>query len=110
MAKGDDTIARKRNKANRKKLGKQGSSNVSARVASIIAAKKRRKSGKRRICQVILPYEFSISDIMDVVEVWVGSCISFGFLKLPLYQLISSAALVSGLLCMVSVVKDLYCA
>ncbi|KAK4790507.1 hypothetical protein SAY86_017811 [Trapa natans] len=51
MAKGDDSIARKRNKANRKKLGRQGSSNVSARVASIIAAKKRRKSGKRLKCQ-----------------------------------------------------------
>ncbi|XP_031384151.1 probable ATP-dependent RNA helicase ddx5 isoform X2 [Punica granatum] len=51
MAKGDDVIARKKNKANRKKLEKQGSSNVSARIASIIAAKKRRKAGNRRICQ-----------------------------------------------------------
>ncbi|XP_022993206.1 ATP-dependent RNA helicase DDX42 [Cucurbita maxima] len=53
MAKGDDALARKRNKASRKKLrSKNGdSSSVSARVAAIIAAKKRRKSGKRRNCQ-----------------------------------------------------------
>ena len=54
MAKGDDALTRKRNKASRKKLrSKSGdSSAVSARVASIIAAKKRRMSGKRRQCQV----------------------------------------------------------
>ncbi|MBA0870250.1 hypothetical protein Goshw_009767 [Gossypium schwendimanii] len=52
MAKGDDTVRRKKNKAQRKKLNrKSDSSTVSARVASIIAAKKRRKAGKRRICQ-----------------------------------------------------------
>ncbi|CAK9313380.1 unnamed protein product [Citrullus colocynthis] len=53
MAKGDDAVARKRNKATRKKLrSKSGdSSSVSARVAAIIASKKRRMSGKRRQCQ-----------------------------------------------------------
>ncbi|TYJ15972.1 hypothetical protein E1A91_A10G219200v1 [Gossypium mustelinum] len=52
MAKGDDAVRRKKNKAQRKKLNrKSDSSTVSARVASIIAAKKRRKAGKRRICQ-----------------------------------------------------------
>ncbi|KAA8539203.1 hypothetical protein F0562_025895 [Nyssa sinensis] len=50
MAKGDDAIRKKKNKANRKKMQKD-TSNVSIRVASIIAAKKRRKSGTRRICQ-----------------------------------------------------------
>lgn len=50
MAKGDDSVRRKKNKVLRKKLQK-GPSSVSARVASIIASKKRRKSGKRRICE-----------------------------------------------------------
>lgn len=50
MAKGDDAVAKKKNKERRKKMQKEGSS-VSARVASIIAAKKRRLSGKRRMCQ-----------------------------------------------------------
>ena len=56
MAKGDDAIRKKLNKANRKKLRKddRSSSSVTARVASIIAAKKRRQSGKRRKCQVPL--------------------------------------------------------
>ncbi|PRQ56294.1 putative RNA helicase [Rosa chinensis] len=53
MAKGDDAVRKKLNKANRKKLRKddRSSSSVTARVASIIAAKKRRQSGKRRKCQ-----------------------------------------------------------
>ncbi|KAK8671565.1 hypothetical protein V6N13_038158 [Hibiscus sabdariffa] len=52
MAKGDDAVRRKKNKVQRKKLSrKNDSSTVSARIASIIAAKKRRKSGKRRMCQ-----------------------------------------------------------
>ncbi|XP_021296170.1 ATP-dependent RNA helicase DBP3 [Herrania umbratica] len=52
MAKGDDTVRKKKNKALRKKLNrKTDSSTVSARIASIIASKKRRKAGKRRICQ-----------------------------------------------------------
>ncbi|KMS98317.1 hypothetical protein BVRB_4g093840 [Beta vulgaris subsp. vulgaris] len=50
MPKGDDFRAKKKNKAIRKKLAKDPSS-VSARVAGIIAAKKRRQSGKRRQCQ-----------------------------------------------------------
>ncbi|KAG9459093.1 hypothetical protein H6P81_003601 [Aristolochia fimbriata] len=49
MAKGDDAVRRKRNKAGRKRMRKD--SNVSARVASIIASKQRRKSGKRRVCE-----------------------------------------------------------
>ncbi|XP_022765539.1 DEAD-box ATP-dependent RNA helicase 20 [Durio zibethinus] len=52
MAKGDDAVRRKKNKAQRKKLNrKNDSSSVSAQIASIIAAKKRRKAGQRRICQ-----------------------------------------------------------
>ncbi|XP_065871843.1 pre-mRNA-processing ATP-dependent RNA helicase prp5 [Euphorbia lathyris] len=50
MAKGEDVLRRKKNKENRKKLNRE-TSNVSARVASIIASKKRRQSGKRRMCQ-----------------------------------------------------------
>uniref|UniRef100_A0A6N2MCA6 Uncharacterized protein n=1 Tax=Salix viminalis TaxID=40686 RepID=A0A6N2MCA6_SALVM len=50
MAKGDDALAKKKNKERRKKMRKEGSS-VSARVASIIAAKKRRLSGRRSMCQ-----------------------------------------------------------
>ena len=50
MAKGDDALARKRNRVRRKRL--RGSENaVSARVAAIIASKRRRKSGKRRGCE-----------------------------------------------------------
>ncbi|CAK9159617.1 unnamed protein product [Ilex paraguariensis] len=48
MAKGDDAIRKKKNKKNRKK---DASSKVSNRVAAIIASKKRRLSGKRRMCQ-----------------------------------------------------------
>ncbi|GMI80562.1 hypothetical protein like AT2G28600 [Hibiscus trionum] len=52
MAKGEDSVRRKKNKVQRKKLNrKNDSSTVSARIASIIAAKKRRKAGKRRMCQ-----------------------------------------------------------
>ncbi|KAK4279570.1 hypothetical protein QN277_011329 [Acacia crassicarpa] len=52
MAKGEDAVRRKKNKEIRKKLRKKSdSSSVSARVAAIIAAKKRRLSGKRRMCQ-----------------------------------------------------------
>ncbi|KAM1702775.1 hypothetical protein FF1_028039 [Malus domestica] len=54
MAKGDDAVRKKQNKVKRKKLhnkNDRSSSAISARVASIIAAKKRRHSGKRRKCQ-----------------------------------------------------------
>ncbi|XP_040991488.1 pre-mRNA-processing ATP-dependent RNA helicase prp5 [Juglans microcarpa x Juglans regia] len=52
MAKGEDAVRRKKSKVNRKRLQKQDSSaSVSARVAAIIASKKRRKSGKRRMCE-----------------------------------------------------------
>ncbi|KAJ4851576.1 hypothetical protein Tsubulata_034347 [Turnera subulata] len=53
MGKGDDAVIRKKNKARRKKLAREegSSAKVSARVASIIAAKKRRLTGKRRQCQ-----------------------------------------------------------
>uniref|UniRef100_A0A6V7QY72 DEAD/DEAH-box helicase domain-containing protein n=1 Tax=Ananas comosus var. bracteatus TaxID=296719 RepID=A0A6V7QY72_ANACO len=50
MAKGDDAVRKKRNKINRKRM-RNSESAVSARVASIIAAKRRRKAGKRRICE-----------------------------------------------------------
>lgn len=50
MAKGDDARLKKKNKAIRKKQRKDPSA-VSVRVASIIAAKKRRQSGQRRQCQ-----------------------------------------------------------
>ncbi|CAM8964779.1 unnamed protein product [Rhodiola kirilowii] len=49
MVKGEDSIRRKKNKATRKKLSRKES--VSARVAAIIATKKRRKAGKRRISE-----------------------------------------------------------
>ncbi|GJM88011.1 hypothetical protein PR202_ga04026 [Eleusine coracana subsp. coracana] len=50
MAKGDDALARKRNKVRRKRL-RSSENAVSSRVAAIIASKKRRKSGKRRGCE-----------------------------------------------------------
>ncbi|XP_072981082.1 DEAD-box ATP-dependent RNA helicase 14 [Typha angustifolia] len=50
MAKGDDAVRKKRNKTNRKRM-RNSESAVSARVASIIAAKRRRKDGKRRMCE-----------------------------------------------------------
>ncbi|KAJ4868925.1 P-loop containing nucleoside triphosphate hydrolases superfamily protein [Raphanus sativus] len=52
MAKGDDALARKKNKSNRKKMNrKNDSAAVSSRIAAIIAAKKRRQTGKRSMCQ-----------------------------------------------------------
>ncbi|KAJ0249943.1 DEAD/DEAH box helicase domain-containing protein [Hirschfeldia incana] len=52
MAKGDDALARKKNKSNRKKMNRKNESSVvSARTAAIIAAKKRRQTGKRSMCQ-----------------------------------------------------------
>ncbi|PWZ32611.1 hypothetical protein Zm00014a_005926 [Zea mays] len=50
MAKGDDALARKRNRVRRKRL-RSSENAVSARVAAIIASKHRRKSGKRRACE-----------------------------------------------------------
>ncbi|WVZ88304.1 hypothetical protein U9M48_034840 [Paspalum notatum var. saurae] len=50
MAKGDDALARKRNRVRRKRL-RSSENAVSARVAAIIASKCRRKSGKRRGCE-----------------------------------------------------------
>ncbi|CAN6438660.1 unnamed protein product [Victoria cruziana] len=49
MAKGDEAKNKKRNKALRKRMRKD--TPVSARVASVIASKRRRKAGKRRICE-----------------------------------------------------------
>ncbi|KAL1206971.1 DEAD-box ATP-dependent RNA helicase 5 [Cardamine amara subsp. amara] len=52
MAKGDDSVQRKKNKLARKKMSrKNDTATVSTRIAAIIAAKKRRKSGKRSMCQ-----------------------------------------------------------
>uniref|UniRef100_A0A0D9XWX0 DEAD/DEAH-box helicase domain-containing protein n=1 Tax=Leersia perrieri TaxID=77586 RepID=A0A0D9XWX0_9ORYZ len=50
MAKGDDALARKRNRVRRKRM-RSSENAVSARVAGIIASKRRRKSGKRRACE-----------------------------------------------------------
>ncbi|KAK1409669.1 hypothetical protein QVD17_36198 [Tagetes erecta] len=50
MPKGEDAIIRKKNKSNRKKM-RSDSAQVSNRIAAIIAQKKRRQSGKRRMCQ-----------------------------------------------------------
>lgn len=50
MAKGDDALRRKKNKVIRKRL-RNSESSVTARVAAIIASKRRRKAGKRRICE-----------------------------------------------------------
>ncbi|CAK8571184.1 unnamed protein product [Lathyrus sativus] len=52
MAKGDDSLLKKKNKKLRKRLNsKNDSTSVSAKIAAVIAAKKRRKAGKRRICE-----------------------------------------------------------
>ncbi|XP_078434822.1 P-loop containing nucleoside triphosphate hydrolases superfamily protein [Wolffia australiana] len=52
MAKGDDAVARKKNRASRKKgRAMKTKESVSARVAAIIASKRRRKSGKRRVSE-----------------------------------------------------------
>ncbi|KAK8939143.1 hypothetical protein KSP39_PZI011426 [Platanthera zijinensis] len=50
MAKGDDALRRKKNKVIRKRL-RNSESSVTARVAAIIASKRRRKAGRRRICE-----------------------------------------------------------
>lgn len=50
MPSGEDAIRKKKNKSIRKKLRSE-SNKVSNRVAAIIAQKKRRQSGKRRMCQ-----------------------------------------------------------
>ncbi|OIW07772.1 hypothetical protein TanjilG_03559 [Lupinus angustifolius] len=50
MAKGDDTLQKKKNKALRKR-NNRSSSALSVKVSAAIAAKKRRKAGKRRLCQ-----------------------------------------------------------
>ncbi|KAI3793511.1 hypothetical protein L1987_36130 [Smallanthus sonchifolius] len=50
MPKGEDAIIRKKNKSMRKKM-RSDSAKVSNRIAAIIAQKKRRQSGKRRMCQ-----------------------------------------------------------
>ncbi|TVU26940.1 hypothetical protein EJB05_29516, partial [Eragrostis curvula] len=50
MAKGDDALARKRNKVRRKRM-RNSENAVSERVAAIIASKRRRKAGKRRGCE-----------------------------------------------------------
>ncbi|XP_020527369.1 DEAD-box ATP-dependent RNA helicase 20 isoform X1 [Amborella trichopoda] len=49
MAKGDDALRKKHNKVLRKRMRKDAP--VSARIASVIAAKRRRKAGKRRMCE-----------------------------------------------------------
>ncbi|AES60513.1 putative RNA helicase [Medicago truncatula] len=49
MAKGDDSVLKKHNKKLRKKQNSKNS--VSAKIAAVIASKKRRKAGKRRICE-----------------------------------------------------------
>ncbi|KAG8089077.1 hypothetical protein GUJ93_ZPchr0011g27457 [Zizania palustris] len=50
MAKGDDALARKRGRVRRKRL-RSSENAVTARVAAIIASKRRRMSGKRRKCE-----------------------------------------------------------
>ncbi|KAJ3671348.1 hypothetical protein LUZ60_007427 [Juncus effusus] len=50
MAKGDDIIRKKKNDKLRKRL-RRSENAVSDRVAAIIASKRRRKNGKRRICE-----------------------------------------------------------
>ncbi|CDO99848.1 unnamed protein product [Coffea canephora] len=51
MGKSNDSITRRKNKKSRKKQEVKDPSKVSYRIASIIAAKKRRLTGKRRMCQ-----------------------------------------------------------
>lgn len=50
MAKGDDAVRKKKNKVLRKRL-RNSENAVSARIAAIIATKRRRKNGKRRQCE-----------------------------------------------------------
>ncbi|KAI3834414.1 hypothetical protein MKX03_032525 [Papaver bracteatum] len=50
MAKGDDAVRKKKNKVLRKRLNADPST-LSTRIAGIIAAKQRRKQGKRRQCE-----------------------------------------------------------
>nr|GEV70825.1 DNA/RNA helicase, DEAD/DEAH box type, N-terminal [Tanacetum cinerariifolium] len=50
MPSGEDAKRKKKNKSIRKKMRSE-SNKVSNRVAAIIAQKKRRLSGKRRMCQ-----------------------------------------------------------
>ncbi|KAI3984656.1 hypothetical protein MKX01_004019 [Papaver californicum] len=50
MAKGDDAVRKKKNKVLRKRLNADPST-MSTRIAGIIAAKQRRKQGKRRQCE-----------------------------------------------------------
>lgn len=58
MGKSDDSIQRRKNKKTRKKQDDK----VSNRIAGIIAAKKRRLSGKRRMCEVnFMLYELTLS-------------------------------------------------
>lgn len=57
MGKSDDSIQRRKNKKSRKKQDDK----LSNRIAGIIAAKKRRLSGKRRMCEVsFTSYELSL--------------------------------------------------
>ncbi|PKA47561.1 DEAD-box ATP-dependent RNA helicase 30 [Apostasia shenzhenica] len=66
MAKGDDALRRKKNKANRKRM-RNGESSVPSRVAAIIASKSRRKAGKRRICEGMC---FSLPTPEDPFNEW----------------------------------------
>lgn len=50
MAKGDDAVRKKKNKVLRKRF-RNSENAVSARIAAIIATKRRRKNGKRRQCE-----------------------------------------------------------
>ncbi|VFQ96482.1 unnamed protein product [Cuscuta campestris] len=60
MGKSNDSIAKRKNKKIRRKQNE--SSTVSERVAAIIAANKRRQSGKRRLCQSMC---FSLPTLED---------------------------------------------
>lgn len=53
MAKGDDAIAKNRNKAIRKRNRRVGADSIEA-IQGVQAAKRRRKAGTRRACEVRL--------------------------------------------------------
>ena len=52
MAKGDDALAKKKNKAVRKRNRRAGAGTVEA-IEGVQAHKRRRKAGTRRVCEVL---------------------------------------------------------
>lgn len=65
MAKGDDALAKKKNKAIRKRNRRAGAGTTDA-IEGVQSHKRRRKAGTRRVCEVHIahnPCSFSSSQI-----------------------------------------------